>query len=58
MVRNNERKEIESTINELWSMYDDAEKSGNTDLAADFASRAFQLLERLPENQVLLQTKH
>lgn len=57
-MERNLRQEIELTINQLWEMYDDAEKSGNKDLAADFANRAFQLLGKLPENQVYLSTKH
>lgn len=56
MVRE-QRQEIEIAINALWEMYDDAEKSGNIGLAADFAGRAFQLLGKLPENQVFLSTK-
>jgi hypothetical protein len=51
------QQEIEETINELWDLYDDAEKSGNKDLAADFASRAFALVGKLPENCAFL-TKH
>lgn len=52
-----QRKEIEHTLNLLWQMHDEAEGSGNKDLAADYASRAFQLLENLPENAVYLRTK-
>lgn len=47
-----QQKEIEQTINALWELHDSAEKSGNRDLAADFASRALKLLGKLPENLV------
>lgn len=57
-ITEQQRSEITSTIDHLWEMYDDAQNVGNTGLADDFASRAFQLLERLPENQVFLSTKH
>jgi hypothetical protein len=50
-------QEIEETINELWELYDDAKNAGNKDLADDFASRAFYLLEQLPQNQLYLSTK-
>jgi len=52
------QQEIEETINELWDLYDGAKSDGNTDLADGFASRAFLLLERLPQNQLYLSTKH
>lgn len=51
------QQEIEETINDLWDLYDDAEKRGDRDSAAGFASRAFELVKKLPENCAFL-TKH
>lgn len=56
MVR--EQNEIESTINDLWELYDEAKNAGDTDLADGYAAHAFQLLERLPSNVVYLTTQH
>lgn len=52
------RTELETNINTLWELHDEAQNAGDKDLAADFASRAFQLLEKLPENLVYISTKH
>lgn len=51
-------QEIEETVNDLWELYDNAKNAGNKDLADDFASRAFFLLEKLPENEIYLSTRH
>jgi hypothetical protein len=53
----NSISEIEETINYLWDLYDDAQSAGDKDLADDFASRAFVLLEKLPGNVVYLSMK-
>lgn len=45
---------IEETIDDLWSLHDEAKSAGDKAGADDFASQAFRLIERLPENAVYL----
>ena len=45
---------ISTIIDQLWEKYDQECLNGNKDLAETYAVQAFQLLERLPENQVYL----
>jgi len=45
---------IEETIDDLWSLHDEANNAGDKAGADDYASQAFRLIERLPENAVYL----
>jgi hypothetical protein len=50
-------KELEGSINDLWDLSDEARSAGNSGLADDYAAQAFQLLERLPQNEIYVKTK-
>lgn len=47
-------KQIESTVNVLWELYDEAQSAGDKAQAAELAGKVFQLLAQLPENAVTL----
>ena len=48
------RVTIEETIDDLWALYDEANNAGDKALASDYASQAFLLIEKIPENAVYL----
>lgn len=47
-------KQINSTVNTLWEMYDEAQNAGDKAQASEIADKVFQLLAQLPENAVTL----
>lgn len=47
-------KELEHCINDIWKKYDEAIKSGDLEKAEYCKSIAFDLIERLPQNQINL----
>jgi hypothetical protein len=46
--------QIETTINQLWDLHDEAQSKGDEMMASMYAAKAFQLLETIPENAVYL----
>lgn len=50
-------KELEGSINDLWELSDEAQVAGNAQLAHDYAAQAFDLLARLPQNEIYVKTK-
>lgn len=49
-----QRKAIELDVNRLWELHDTAPTESEANY---YATKAFELLERLPENQVYLTTR-
>lgn len=58
MEREQMNAEIESIIDDLWELHDEAKSVGDIESADGYAAHAFQLLEKLPGNVVYLTTQH
>lgn len=53
----NQNVTIEDLINEAWARHDQAEEAGDIQEATRLKNLAFQLLEKLPQNQIHLRIK-
>ena len=58
MQQQSGKEQVDKLINEAWRNHDKALLAGQDRIAEAWKEEAFDLLSRLPENEVFLKSKH